>query len=64
MLAAMARWHEFEVHIRGALNNGVTPEEIAEILLQAGVYAGIPIAAEGFRRANTIIGQVAAEKKS
>src|SRR5271165_3104847 len=43
MLAAMARWHEFEVHIRGALNNGVTPEEIAEILLQAGVYAGIPI---------------------
>ena len=41
MLAAMARWHELEVHIRGALNNGVTPEEIAEILLQAGVYAGI-----------------------
>ena len=64
MLAAMARWHEFEVHIRGALNNGVTPEEIAEILLQAAVYAGIPIAAEGFRRANTIIGEVAAEKKS
>ena len=64
MLAAMARWHEFEVHIRGALNNGVTPEEIAEILLQAGVYAGIPIAAEGFRRANAVIGEVAAENKS
>jgi 4-carboxymuconolactone decarboxylase len=42
----------------------VTPEDIAEILLQAAVYAGIPIAAEGFRRANTIIGEVAAEKKS
>jgi 4-carboxymuconolactone decarboxylase len=64
MLAAMARWHEFEVHIRGALNNGVTPEEIAEILLQAGVYAGIPIAAEGFRRANAVVDEVAAEKKS
>jgi len=52
------------VHIRGALNNGVTPEEIAEILLQAGVYAGIPIAAEGFRRANAVVDEVAAEKKS
>jgi 4-carboxymuconolactone decarboxylase len=62
MLAAMARWNEFDVHVRGALNNGVTPEEIAETLLQAGVYAGIPIAAEGFRRANAVIAQVAAEK--
>jgi 4-carboxymuconolactone decarboxylase len=49
MLAAMARWAELEVHTKGALNNGVTEEEIAEILLQAGVYAGVPIAAEGFR---------------
>ena len=57
MLAALARWHEFEVHVRGALNNGVTPEEIAEILLHTAVYAGIPIASEGFRRANQIIGE-------
>jgi len=63
MLSAMARWHEFEVHVRGALNNGVTAEEVAEILLQAGVYAGIPIASEGFRRANAVINEVAAEKK-
>ena len=64
MLAALARWHEFEVHVRGALNNGVTAEEIAEILLHTAVYAGIPIAAEGFRRANQVITDVAAEKKS
>ena len=64
MLAALARWHEFEVHVRGALNNGVTAEEIAEILLHAAVYAGAPIAAEGFRRADKIIGEVAAEKRS
>ncbi len=51
MLTAMARWHELEVHVRGALNNGVTEDEIAEILLQAGVYAGVPVAAEGFRTA-------------
>jgi 4-carboxymuconolactone decarboxylase len=62
MLSAMGRWHEFEVHTRGALNNGVTPAEIAEVLLQAGVYAGIPVAAEGFRRANDVIQIVAAEQ--
>jgi 4-carboxymuconolactone decarboxylase len=55
MLSAMARWHEFEVHVRGALNNGVTEDEIAEILLQAGVYAGVPIAAEGFRVAKKVL---------
>jgi 4-carboxymuconolactone decarboxylase len=62
MLAALARWHEFEVHVRGALNNGVSPEEIAEILLHTAVYAGIPIASEGFRRADAVIKAVAAEK--
>lgn len=55
MLAAMGRWHEFEVHVRGALNNGVTEAQIAEIVLQAGVYAGIPVAAEGLRRAKAVV---------
>ena len=55
MLSVMARWHEFEVHVRGALNNGVTVDEIVEILLQAGVYAGVPIASEGFRIADRVI---------
>ena len=55
MLAAMGRWHEFEVHTLGALNNGVTPDELAEIILQVGVYAGIPMASEGFKRANEVI---------
>jgi 4-carboxymuconolactone decarboxylase len=64
MLAALARWHEFEVHVRGALNNGVSAEEIAEILLHTAVYAGIPIASEGFRRADEVIADVAAEKKA
>jgi 4-carboxymuconolactone decarboxylase len=64
MLAAMARWHEFEVHVRGALNNGVTSEEIAEILLHTAVYAGIPIASEGFRRADAVIREVQSHNKS
>ena len=57
MLAALGRWHEFEVHVRGAINNGVTDEEMAEILLQAGVYAGIPVAAEGLRRAKAVVAE-------
>jgi 4-carboxymuconolactone decarboxylase len=57
MLSVMARWHEFEVHVRGALTNGVTEDEIIEILLQAGVYAGVPIASEGFKIADRVIAQ-------
>lgn len=55
MLAAMARWHEFEVHTKGALNNGVTDDEIIEVVLQAGVYAGVPIAAEAMRIAERAV---------
>lgn len=55
MLAVMARWHEFEVHVRGALNNGVTEEEIIEIVLQAGVYGGVPIASEAMRAAERVV---------
>jgi len=64
LLAGLGRWPEFEVHIRGALNNGVTPDEIAEILLHTAVYAGIPVAADGFRRADKIISEFAAGKKA
>jgi 4-carboxymuconolactone decarboxylase len=62
MLAALGRWHEFEVHVRGAVNNGVKEEEIAEVLLQAGVYAGIPVAAEGLRRAKAVLAGLAQDQ--
>jgi len=55
MLAAMGRWPELEIHTLGALNNGVSEAEIAEVLLQTGVYAGVPVAAEGFRTAFRVI---------
>ena len=57
MLSAMARWHEFEVHVKGALNNGVTEEEIIEVVLQAGVYAGVPVAAEAMRVAERAVNE-------
>ena len=64
MLAVMARWTEFEVHVRGAMNNGASDDEIIEVVLQAGVYAGVPIAAEAMRAAEKVINEVRNGKAS
>ncbi|GAB3541692.1 carboxymuconolactone decarboxylase family protein [Noviherbaspirillum agri] len=55
MLTALGRSHELKGHIRGALNNGATPEEIREVLLHAAIYCGAPAAVEGFRVAQEVI---------
>lgn len=55
MLTALRATHELKVHVKGALNNGVTVDEIKEALLQAGVYAGMPAALEAFRAANEVL---------
>lgn len=62
MLSAMGRWAEFALHVRGALNNGASEQEIAEVLLQAGVYAGVPVASEGFKTADRVIKEYRAEQ--
>jgi 4-carboxymuconolactone decarboxylase len=62
MLTAMARWHELEVHMRGAITNGVSETEVSEVLQQAGVYAGVPVAAEAFRIADKVFKEAAAKK--
>jgi 4-carboxymuconolactone decarboxylase len=49
MIAVLNRPHELRTHVKGALNNGVTREEIQEVFLQVGIYAGIPAAVDGFR---------------
>jgi 4-carboxymuconolactone decarboxylase len=49
MIAALNRPHELKVHVKGALTNGVTKDEIKEILLQVAVYAGIPAGVDSFR---------------
>ena len=64
MLTALGKSAELKLHVKGALTNGVTVEEIAEILLHTAVYAGIPIASEGFRRADAIIREVKEQAKS
>ena len=49
MLSALNRPHELEVHIGGALRNGVSREEIREVLLQVAIYCGVPAAVDAFR---------------
>jgi 4-carboxymuconolactone decarboxylase len=49
MLSALNRPHELKAHLRGALTNGVTKEEIREILLQVAIYVGVPAAVDSFR---------------
>jgi 4-carboxymuconolactone decarboxylase len=62
MLTALGRNHEFKLHVRGSLNNGVTRDEIAEVLLQAGVYAGVPAAVESFRLAKEVFDEIDKKK--
>ncbi|MBS3910483.1 MAG: 4-carboxymuconolactone decarboxylase [Hydrogenophaga sp.] len=51
MLTALGKQHELKGHVRGALNNGATVQEIQEVLLHAAVYCGIPTSVEAFRTA-------------
>ena len=55
MLVALGRMHELKVHVRGALNNGVTKEELQEIFLHASVYCGFPAAVDAFRHAAEVV---------
>jgi 4-carboxymuconolactone decarboxylase len=54
LLAALGRTAELKLHTRGAITNGMTKEEIAEVFLQVGIYAGVPAAVEAFREAKTV----------
>ncbi|MEQ8194556.1 MAG: carboxymuconolactone decarboxylase family protein [Rhodospirillales bacterium] len=49
LLSALNRPHEIKTHLRGALNNGLTKDEIKEVFLQVGVYCGVPAAVDSFR---------------
>lgn len=57
MLVALNRPHELEIHLRGALRNGVSDAEIREILIQCAVYCGAPAAMDGFRVARKVLAE-------
>lgn len=61
MITALNRPHEFKAHVRGALNNGVTRDQIREVLMQAAFYCGGPAALESFRLAAEVFAQLEAE---
>ncbi len=58
MLAALNRPHEIKLHIRGAINNGMTKDEIKEVFLQVGVYCGVPAAVDAFRSAREVFAEM------
>ena len=55
MLVALGRFDELALHIRGAVTNGLSAEEISEILLQAAVYCGVPAANQAFKVATEVL---------
>src|SRR2546423_6765551 len=59
MLSILNRPHELKLHIRGALTNGLTKDQIREIFMQVAIYAGVPAGVDAFRQAR----EVFAEKK-
>ena len=57
MITALNRPHELKLHVRGALNNGCSQEEIREVLLQTAIYCGVPAAIDSFRTAEEVLGE-------
>ncbi len=58
MLSALNRPHEVKLHLRGALNNGVSREEIMEIILQVAIYCGVPAAIDSHRAAKEVFKEI------
>jgi 4-carboxymuconolactone decarboxylase len=64
MLSALNRPHEFKVHVKGALTNGCSREEIREVLLQVACYCGVPAGVEAFRLAREAMKEADEEKRA
>jgi 4-carboxymuconolactone decarboxylase len=57
LLTALGREHEIAMHVRAALRNGLSPQEIGEVLLHTAVYAGVPVANRAFAIADEVLGE-------
>jgi 4-carboxymuconolactone decarboxylase len=58
MLTALNRPHELKLHLKGAINNGLTKDEIREILMQTAIYCGVPAAIDSFRCAKEVFSEM------
>jgi 3-oxoadipate enol-lactonase/4-carboxymuconolactone decarboxylase len=61
LMVALNRADEFKLHVRAAFNNGVTREEIKEVLLQCAIYAGVPAANNAFHLAQQVFDELDAK---
>ncbi len=61
MISVLNRSHELKAHVRGALVNGVTREEIREVLLQVAIYGGVPAGVDSFRLAREVFAEIDAK---
>lgn len=59
MLTAQGKQHELKAHVRGAIHNGATPEELREVMLHATVYCGFPTAIDAFRTVTDVVESLA-----
>ena len=62
MMVALNRTEEFKLHVRAAFNNGLTREDIKEVLLQTAIYCGVPAANHAFKEAAEVISEVTKAK--
>ena len=58
MLSALGRTHELKLHIKGALTNGLSRDEIREVFMQVAIYCGVPAGVESFRCAREVFAEL------
>lgn len=61
MISSLNRNHELKMHVKGAIRNGCSKDEIREVLLQVAIYCGVPAAVDSFRVAKEALSELAAE---
>jgi 4-carboxymuconolactone decarboxylase len=59
---ALGAWDEFRLHVRAAINNGLTQDEIKELIIQSAIYSGVPKANHAFKEAGDVLNEIAATK--
>lgn len=64
MIGTLNRNHELKLHVKGAIRNGCTREEVREVLLQVAIYAGVPAAVDSFRVAREALAELDAEQSA
>jgi alkylhydroperoxidase/carboxymuconolactone decarboxylase family protein YurZ len=61
MMIALGAWDEFRLHVRAAFNNGLTRDDIKEVILQTAIYCGVPKANHAIKEAEAIFSDMAAD---